>query len=57
MKKPIKITFLIIGIIVIVLYLLVIKGVVPINTVPGARTMYTGYVRIEPTSLSEIKIK
>src|SRR3989344_6969442 len=60
MKKTIKIILLVIGIIVvalIVLYFLVMKGAVPINIVPGARTMYTGYVKIEPMSLSDIKTK
>ena len=33
------------------------KGVVLINIVPGARTLYTGYVKIEPMSLSDIKTK
>ena len=41
----------------VILYFLVKKGVVPINIVPGARTLYTGYVKIEPISLSDIKIK
>ena len=60
MKKTIKIILLVIGIIVvalIVLYFLVMKGAVPINIVPGARTLYTGYVKIEPMSLSDIKTK
>lgn len=60
MKKVVKIILLVLGIIVIgltVLYFLVMKGVVPINIVPGARTMYTGYVKIEPISLSDIKTK
>ena len=60
MKKAIKIILLILGIIVLafgVLYFLAVKGVSPINIVPGARTVYTGYVEIEPTSLSEIKGK
>ena len=60
MKKVIKIILLVIGIIVVallVLYFLVMKGAVPINIVPGARTMYTGYVKIEPMSLSDIKTK
>jgi hypothetical protein len=60
MKKAIKIILLIIGVIavaLIVLYFLVMKGVVPINIVPGARTMYTGYVKIESMSLPDIKTK
>lgn len=58
MKKAIKIILLIVGILIVVfgaLYFLATKGVIPINIVPGARTVYTGYVEIEPISLSSIK--
>jgi hypothetical protein len=60
MKKAIKIILLVIGILVIVfgaLYFLAMKGVVPINIVPSARTVYTGHVEIENISLSDIKTK
>ena len=65
MKKAIKIILLILGILIvgaIILYFLVMKGIVPINIVPinivpGARTLYTGYVKIEPMSLADIKTK
>ncbi len=60
MKKAIKIILLILGIIILafgVLYFLAVKGVSPINVVPGARTVYTGYVEIEPVSLSDIKAR
>ena len=60
MKKAIKIILLVIGILIaalVILYFLVMKGVVPINIVPGARTLYTGYVKIEPMSLDDIKTK
>ncbi|MDO8512805.1 MAG: hypothetical protein Q7S57_06040 [bacterium] len=47
------------GVIVIIggLYFLVLKGVISVNIFPNARTLYTGYVKIEPILLSEIKIK
>lgn len=60
MKKAIKIILLILGIIILafgVLYFLSVKGVSPINIVPGARTIYNGYVEIEPISFIEIKNK
>ena len=60
MKKALKIILLVLGILVvglIILYFLVICGVVPVNIVPGARTLYTGYVKIESTTLAEIKAK
>jgi hypothetical protein len=60
MKKTIKIILLVVGILIValvILHFLVMKGAVPINIVPGARTMYTGYVKIEPVSLSDIKTK
>ncbi len=57
MRKIIKISLSVIGIIIAILiigYFLLMKGVVP---VPGARTLYTGYVSIEHISLQEIKTK
>jgi|GEM_PF-5394599 len=57
-KKIVKLILLAIGILIVALttlYMLVMKGVVPIDFSPGARTMYTGYVHIEPVSLSDIK--
>ena len=60
MKKAIKIILLVIGIIIltfVVLYFLAVKGVSPINIVPGARTIYTGYVEIENISFTELKSK
>ncbi|MFA5023974.1 MAG: hypothetical protein WC523_03410 [Patescibacteria group bacterium] len=58
MKKAIKIIFLILGIIIvglIILFFLVKRDVAPVDVVPGARTLYTGYVKIEPISLTNIK--
>ena len=51
---------LVLGVLVvglILLYFLIIHGIVtvPAKTFPGARTLYTGYVKIERTSLAEIK--
>lgn len=60
MKKTIKIIFLVLGILVVALmifYFLVIRDVAPVNIVPSARTLYTGYVKIEPISLFDIKTK
>lgn len=60
MKKIFKVILIITGILVVALtalYFLVMKGIVPVNVIPGARTLYEGYVEIETISLSEIKAK
>jgi len=60
MKKSIKVLLLVIVIIIVCfvsLYFLEKKGVTPTNVVADARTLYEGYVSIEPVSLAEIKIK
>ena len=59
MKKTIKIILAVVGILIValvILYILVMRGVVPVD-IPYDRTRYTGYVQIEPLSLSEIKIR
>lgn len=38
-------------------YFLASKGIVPVNVVPGARTLYEGQVSIEPVSLEQTKIQ
>jgi hypothetical protein len=60
MKKAVKIILLAICTLIVAfgaLYFLVVKSVVKINIFPNARTLYTGYVKIEPISLSDIKVK
>ena len=57
MKKTLKIIFLIIVVIIVGyggLYFLASKGIVPVNVVPDARTLYEGQVNIEPVSLVNI---
>ena len=54
----IKIILSVIGILIatlVILYFLIMRGVVHVNIVPDARTLYTGYVKIERVSLPDIK--
>lgn len=63
MRKAIKIILSVLAIIITALaalYFLVMKGAVSVDPVivePNARTLYEGYVGIEPISLAEIIIK
>ncbi len=60
MKKALKIILSILGIVAlgfVILYFLVRQGIIPINIFPNARTLYTGYVEIEPISLIDIKLR
>lgn len=41
----------------IAFYLLASKGIIPVNVVPSARTLYTGQVSIEPISASALRAK
>src|SRR3989344_3089412 len=60
MRKTVKVILLILGAFVVVfvaLYFLATHGFLRINIVPNARTLYIGYVEIEPISFSEIKAR
>jgi hypothetical protein len=60
MKKTLKIILVVVVVSVLGyagFYLLASKGIMPIQVVPGARTLYEGQVEIEPISLSELKTK
>lgn len=39
------------------LYFLAAKGIVQVNIVPGARTLYDGQVSVEPVALEQIEIQ
>jgi hypothetical protein len=58
MRKAALVALLIAGAIVVgaAIFLLARAGVVPVP-IPGARTLYTGYVRIDTLSLPEMKAK
>ena len=58
MKNTFKIILLIVAIAVAGyagFYFLASKGIVPVNVVPGARTLYEGQVSIEPVVLADIE--
>lgn len=60
MEKSIKVIILIIVVIAIGyggFYFLASEGIVSVNVVPDARTLYEGQVGIEPISLTEIDAK
>lgn len=55
--KVILLIFAAILVIVGMVYVLVVRGTVQVQLVPGARTLYSGYVEIEPVSTEAIKTK
>lgn len=58
MSKAFKILFGTLGALLLLLvaaYVLVMRGTLPVNIVPNARTLYTGSVGIEHKTLSEIR--
>lgn len=49
--------FVLIAVGSIAFYFLASKGIIPVNVVPNARTLYDGHVGIEPISASALRAK